>query len=98
MAIKRKATSPVRHQAKKRILEDGEERLEEKYGIVQREFYPPEMSNERAHAYANDEITRPIEELISALDDTFDARKEVKVKDAACRQGPSETLTASLKI
>lgn len=54
----------------------------EKYGIVLRKYYPPEMSNARARAYIADEIPRPIEELISALEETADDRKKVDVKDA----------------
>lgn len=54
----------------------------EKNGIVLRKYYPPEMSNARARAYNTDEITRPIEELVSALEDTADERKQTEVKDA----------------
>ena len=54
----------------------------EKNGIVLRKFYPPEMSNARARAYVNDEIPRPIEELLSALEDTTRHRSQVKTKDA----------------
>ena len=52
------------------------------YGIVDREFYPPEMSNARCLQYNNDEIPRPIELLNSALDDTLSKREGTKVKDA----------------
>jgi deoxyribodipyrimidine photo-lyase len=38
-----------------------------KYGIVQREFYPPEMTNERAKKYIAGEIERPIETLEKAI-------------------------------
>ncbi|KAH0435424.1 DNA photolyase [Colletotrichum camelliae] len=54
----------------------------EKHGIVLRKFYPHEMSNDRARAYVNDEIPRPIEELTAALEETSKARKAVKSKDA----------------
>lgn len=54
----------------------------EKHGIVLRRFYPHEMSNDRARAYNNDEIPRPIQELTTALEETFKARKDVKIKDA----------------
>ena len=54
----------------------------EKHGIVLRKYYPPEMSNDRARAYANEEIPRPIEELRSALEETSKDRHAVKVKDA----------------
>lgn len=54
----------------------------EENGIVLRKYYPPEMSNDRAAAYNNNEIPRPIETLLGALEDTADLRKKVKVKDA----------------
>jgi deoxyribodipyrimidine photo-lyase len=50
-------------------------RIEEKYGIIQRQFYPPEMSNERCAMYNNNEIPRPIEVLHSAIADTRTARE-----------------------
>lgn len=49
-----------------------------KYGIVVRPFYPPEMTNERAKQYINNEIERPIEALQKALKDTADQRKEIE--------------------
>ncbi|KAI9704898.1 MAG: hypothetical protein M1836_006678 [Candelina mexicana] len=55
---------------------------EEEYGIVQREFYPPEMTNARALQYNNDEIPRPIEILSRAVADTESQREAVPVKDA----------------
>ncbi|EQK99639.1 hypothetical protein G6O67_007463 [Ophiocordyceps sinensis] len=54
----------------------------EKHGIVLRKYYPHEMSNARARAYNNDEIPRPMEELVSALEDTVEHRKSVEVKDS----------------
>lgn len=54
----------------------------EKHGIVLRKYYPHEMSNSRAIAYNNDEIPRPIEEVVSALEQTASDRKAVKVKNA----------------
>ncbi|KAG7133995.1 Deoxyribodipyrimidine photo-lyase like protein [Verticillium longisporum] len=51
----------------------------EEHGIVLRKYYPHEMSNDRARAYNNNELPRPIEELTSALADTSTARKGVKV-------------------
>jgi deoxyribodipyrimidine photo-lyase len=53
-----------------------------KYGIVQREFYPPEMTNERAKQYMAGEIERPIETLEKALKETRDARDKIEVKDS----------------
>lgn len=54
----------------------------EKHGIVLRKYYPPEMSNARARAYAQEEIPRPIDELYSALEDTSKERRSIKAKDA----------------
>lgn len=58
------------------------ERLEEKYGIVQREFYPAEMSNERCARYNANEIPRPIEVLTQAVLKTAFARKKIEVGEA----------------
>ncbi|PHH79647.1 hypothetical protein CDD80_4132 [Ophiocordyceps camponoti-rufipedis] len=49
------------------------------HGIVLRNFYPPEMSNSRARAYAEGGIMRPITELTLVLDDTEKKRNAVKV-------------------
>ncbi|KAH8679741.1 putative Deoxyribodipyrimidine photo-lyase [Tricladium varicosporioides] len=54
----------------------------EENGIVLRKYYPPEMSNERAIAYNNDEIPRPIELLKAALSDTREGREKIEVKGA----------------
>ncbi|KAI9731536.1 MAG: hypothetical protein M1834_004656 [Cirrosporium novae-zelandiae] len=51
-------------------------------GIVQRKFYPPEMTNERCHQYNNNEIPRPIEVLESAMSETAQEREGVTVKDS----------------
>ena len=47
-------------------------------GIIQREFYPPEMSNERCAMYNNDEIPRPLEVLNKTLKDTAAERQKIK--------------------
>ena len=52
------------------------------YGIVDREFYPPEMTNERCLQYNNNELPRPIEVLDAAEEETREERANVKVKDA----------------
>lgn len=54
----------------------------EQHGIVLRKFYPPEMSNARAHAYQAGEIPRPIEQLNAALQATSRERESVQVKNA----------------
>ncbi|KAH9838899.1 deoxyribodipyrimidine photo-lyase [Teratosphaeria destructans] len=88
MPPKRKATSPVRPPATKKPHRepngDGIDHahMEEHVGIVQREFYPPEMSNIRCEQYNNNEIPRPIELLNSALEETAAERNEIPVGDA----------------
>ncbi|KAI0445841.1 deoxyribodipyrimidine photo-lyase [Xylaria telfairii] len=54
----------------------------EENGIVLRKYYPHEMSNARAQAYNNNEIPRPIEQLIAALKQTREAREKVEAKNA----------------
>ncbi|KAL4941691.1 hypothetical protein BDV06DRAFT_193999 [Aspergillus oleicola] len=44
------------------------------FGIVLRDFYPPEMSNSRCEAYNNGTLKRPIEAWQSAYTDTIEAR------------------------
>ncbi|KAI9899258.1 hypothetical protein N3K66_005719 [Trichothecium roseum] len=51
-------------------------------GFVLRKYYPPEMSNERAQAYNDNAIARPMEELNLALDETAGERRGVKPRDA----------------
>ncbi|KAL2823328.1 DNA photolyase, FAD-binding/Cryptochrome [Aspergillus cavernicola] len=50
----------------------------EDFGIVLRDFYPPEMSNERCHAYTNGILERPIESLRKAYIETTDQRNAIK--------------------
>lgn len=54
----------------------------EENGVVLRKFYPHEMSNARALAYNNNELPRPIEVLVKAMEETAGARKKIAVKDA----------------
>ncbi|OCL02033.1 hypothetical protein AOQ84DRAFT_393245 [Glonium stellatum] len=57
-------------------------RPEERSGIVQREFYPPEMSNERCAMYNANEIPRPIEVLEGTLVNTAAERAKIKAGGA----------------
>ncbi|KAL5359242.1 DNA photolyase, FAD-binding/Cryptochrome [Aspergillus floccosus] len=50
----------------------------ESFGIVLREFYPPEMSNARCDAYNNGTLERPIETLQRAYMDTQQERDAVR--------------------
>lgn len=54
-------------------------RPEERYGIVQREFYPQEMSNERCAMYNNNEIPRPMAILNNTIAKTKAAREQIQV-------------------
>ncbi len=57
-------------------------RVEERYGIVQREFYPPEMSNERCALYNSGEIPRPMKVLEDTISETASARNAIPVGQA----------------
>jgi deoxyribodipyrimidine photo-lyase len=46
--------------------------------VIQRQFYPPEMSNERCAQYNANEIPRPIEVLNEAIAETKTAREQIK--------------------
>lgn len=89
MPPKRKATSPVRPSPSKKpkaTNADGNfafdhSRMAEKYGIIQREFYPPEISNERCERYNKNEISRPIEGLYSTINDTKAKREKIRAGD-----------------
>ncbi|OQO15009.1 hypothetical protein B0A48_00391 [Cryoendolithus antarcticus] len=83
MASKRRATSPVRPPpAKKREVvkpENGEDETphEERSGVVDRRFYPREMTNERCAKYNDGSIPRPIALLNAALLDTRARRRQI---------------------
>jgi deoxyribodipyrimidine photo-lyase len=53
-------------------------RPEEKAGIIDRRYYPPEMSNERCAMYNANEIPRPVEVLEKSLFDTNAARERIR--------------------
>ena len=55
---------------------------EDQYGIVDRQFYPPEMTNERCEQYKTDKIERPIETLEKAQKETQSERDKTQMKDA----------------
>lgn len=97
MPVKRRATSPVRPSPclpKKRAVNTNSSntttngndiydhsRPEERHDIVQREFYPPEMPNERCERYNNNELPRPLEVLNIAVREAAEARKKIQVDD-----------------
>lgn len=53
-------------------------RPEENAGIVDRRYYPAEMSNERCGMYNANEVSRPIEVLNATLERTKERREEIK--------------------
>lgn len=53
-------------------------RPEERSGIVDRRYYPAEMSNERCAQYNENAIPRPIELLSKAIEQTAAARKAIR--------------------
>ena len=55
---------------------------EELYGIIDRQFYPPEMTNARCAQYSNNEIPRPIELLDDALKETASEREHTEIHNA----------------
>ena len=57
-------------------------RKEEEYGIVDRQFYPPQMSTERCAMYVSKEIEKPIETLRRTQEETKEIREHVPVKNA----------------
>ncbi|KAL8731894.1 MAG: hypothetical protein Q9181_004145, partial [Wetmoreana brouardii] len=57
-------------------------RTEEEYNIVDREFYPPEMTNERCAQYNANQLERPMETLDKAQQATQDERDSVDVNRA----------------
>lgn len=83
---KRKAISTLDQQPGKKVKNDLPEHDgaldSEAYGIVDREFYPPEMTIERCRQYNNNELPRPIEELDAAQKDTMEERGNIAVRDA----------------
>ncbi|KAL9635857.1 MAG: hypothetical protein Q9164_003207 [Protoblastenia rupestris] len=83
--VKRKANdvaaSPLK-KAKNETPTFKHSRKAEEYGIVDREFYPPEMSNERCAMYKANEIERPIETLTIAQKETKARRDRIPVKGA----------------
>ncbi|KAI4249734.1 MAG: hypothetical protein L6R40_000523 [Gallowayella cf. fulva] len=55
---------------------------EEQYSIVDRQFYPPEMTNERCAQYKANKLERPIESLQKAQLETKDERDGIDVNHA----------------
>ncbi|KAI4165973.1 MAG: hypothetical protein LQ342_000404 [Letrouitia transgressa] len=84
--IKRKSsqtsTSPKKISKSRNNAAFKQSRIEEEYGIVDRQFYPPEMTNERCAQYNANEIERPIETFEEAQKDTETERDGIDVNHA----------------
>ena len=100
---KRKADSYIAS-SPKRIKPDFSDRSrykdstdEIKYGIVLRDFYPPEITNERANQYAKGEIERPIETLEKAIKETQSRRDAVEVGETVVHWYKCDTRTSDNK-
>jgi deoxyribodipyrimidine photo-lyase len=72
---------------------DSNSQIAEENGIVLPAFYGPEMSNERALAYKEGQLPRPIELLNSALAETRLDRAGIEVKDAVVHWFKSDLRT-----
>ena len=83
---KRKANGMLSETPNKKPKTDApafkDSKQEEVYGIVDRQFYPPEMTNGRCNQYKSNEIERPIETLDKAQKETQSERNKIQVKDA----------------
>jgi deoxyribodipyrimidine photo-lyase len=86
MPPKRRATSPIRPPSASKRRETAQpkdeptfdhSRPEERAGIVQREFYPPEMSNERCQRYLDNDLPRPLQVLNHTLSETQAERDNI---------------------
>lgn len=73
---------------KRKLSNDADEKYHpnaqqtEDFGIVLRDFYPPEMSNARCEAYTNGTIERPIETWQRAYTETAQQRNTVSANAA----------------
>lgn len=81
-ANKRKAAVTNGEPASKKPKNEDDLPDAEKYGIVDRRFYPPEMSNARCAQYTSGTLPRPLVVLDQALAETKGAREAILVKDA----------------
>ncbi|OAA62163.1 DNA photolyase, FAD-binding/Cryptochrome [Cordyceps fumosorosea ARSEF 2679] len=66
----------------------------EKHGIVLRDYYPPEMSNTRARAYAEEALHRPMENLVKAQRETAEAMKNAANGEAVAHWFKSDLRCA----
>ena len=80
---KRKASSPSPSPSKK-VRSDGASAASpaEQHGLIDRRYYPPEMTNARCKEYVENKHPRPIEVLEKTISTTQADRDKIPVKDA----------------
>ena len=79
---KRKASPQLEVPVKRKKSEEAgfkDSTSEEQYNIVDRQFYPPEMTNERCAQYSSNRLERPMQSLNQAQQMTADARDTIDV-------------------
>lgn len=76
--IKRKAeTSPrIDHKRTKRTDAEGQ-KIEERFGIVDRQYYPPQMSTARCVQYTQNRLEKPIDFLARTQRETATKREQI---------------------
>lgn len=99
--LKRKANGTLDPFAKKSKNNDPpafkDSTTEEEHGIVDREFYPPEMTNARCLQYTANELTRPIDVLGEKLKRTKMQRDNIEVQSAVVHWFKCDLRTADNK-
>lgn len=99
--LKRKANGTLDTFAKKTKNDDppalNDSTTEAERGIVDREFYPPEMTNARCLQYTANELTRPIDVLGQALKSTKTQRDKIGVQSAVVHWFKCDLRTADNK-
>ncbi|KAI4280650.1 MAG: hypothetical protein L6R38_004275 [Xanthoria sp. 2 TBL-2021] len=82
---KRKSSPQLEVSVKRRKSEEAgfkDSSSEEQYNIVDRQFYPPEMTNERCAQFNANRIERPMQTLNRAQQQTEDERDSIDVNHA----------------
>ncbi|KAL8856255.1 MAG: hypothetical protein Q9178_007092 [Gyalolechia marmorata] len=83
--LKRKASPQLEAPIKRMKSEEAgfkDSKSKEKYNIVDRQFYPPEMTNERCAQYNTNRIERPMQTLARAQLTTEEERASIHINHA----------------
>ena len=79
---KRKATTSPDTESKRAKTDAHDSSKAEANGIVNRKYYPAEVTKERCMQYIANELPRPIEELNEAIEETASEREQTEVGNA----------------